>query len=494
MAITDGGEAQALALLTSGEAGAMLAVAYAPRAVHSWAVHSVHHRPGAGVTVGYQVVVTAEVGYAAGANSGASMGTAARGLPKVPTGAAVRSGASNNFAGGAGPSAAATATATEEKYVCASTAQLSRPDLPFLKHMTHGGVQVTLWEYPYDPELPALAVACSPRKMSELLGKRVGVELKSYRPTRRAVVRVVDEAGKGAFAKVLKPPAAGSLAKRHHMLTAAGVPAPRVLAENEQGSVLISQLAGEPLANALGRGLLGQARAVLDSLEATLDALPDSVMQLSRRAAWSDRVEHYAHAAATALPQIRSRAEAVAHGVRQILSTVPAGPLQPVHGDFYEANIFLRNIPETTAPASPNTTSTRPQGRIQEGTRGRVQGGRLEAGIIDVDSLGPGYRVDDWACLLGHMSVLPHLAPASYPHIRHDLESFCRMLEYRVSPPALYARCAGVTLSLVAGAARVDGTPWEEDALGRLTEAENWLRRAQSFLGPVDPRQPRKLR
>lgn len=139
--------------------------------------------------------------------------------------------------------------------------------------------------------------------------------------------------------------------------------------------------------------------------------------------------------------------------MEEILATIPPGPLQPVHGDFYEANIFLAE-----------------------------NEGRFSTGIIDVDSLGPGYRVDDWACLLGHVSVLPHLAPASYPHVRHDLETWCRILEYRVPPAALYGRCAGVVLSLVAGAARVDGGPWKADALGRLGEAENWLRRAYSFM------------
>ena len=53
-----------------------------------------------------------------------------------------------------------------------------------------------------------------------------------------------------------------------------------------------------------------------------------------------------------------------------------SGPIQPVHGDFYEANIFV-------SPDASHVT-----------------------GVIDVDSLGPGHRVDDWACLLGHMSVL----------------------------------------------------------------------------------------
>ena len=43
---------------------------------------------------------------------------------------------------------------------------------------------------------------------------------------------------------------------------------------------------------------------------------------------------------------------------------------------------------------------------------------------------------------------------------------------------ALCARTAGVVLSLVAGAKRVDGAEWIDDALGRLSTAEAWLERA----------------
>ena len=42
---------------------------------------------------------------------------------------------------------------------------------------------------------------------------------------------------------------------------------------------------------------------------------------------------------------------------------------------------------------------------------------------------------------------------------------------------ALRARCAGVVLSLVAGARREDGGPWRPDAEGRLARSESWLDR-----------------
>ena len=101
--------------------------------------------------------------------------------------------------------------------------------------------------------------------------------------------------------------------------------------------------------------------------------------------------------------------------------------------------------------------------------------GESVTSLLDVDSLGPGYRVDDLACLLGHVSVLDHLAPASYPKLRPILETWTHMAEQQVDPVSLRARCAGVVLSLVAGARREDGGPWRPDAEGRLARAETWL-------------------
>ncbi|MDK7271076.1 MULTISPECIES: phosphotransferase [Actinotignum] len=458
-------ESADLALLTGPDAGSMLATALPAWQLISWAVHRVNHRPGAGVTVSYTVTVRA------------------RGEGGRPTGQA------------------------REKYVCASTAQLSQTFTPTLVRLTHRDTAVWVWEYPHDPELPALPLAVTPSRMSAFLGEKVAVELKSYRPTRRAVVKVTTGGGGSAFAKVLRPPAAQSLAKRHRMLGQAGVLAPRVVREDPNGLVLISTLPGEPLANWLARGLGEQSVALFDTLWNLQESLPAAAIHLTHRPAWADRVGHYAHAAAVALPGIAARAHAVASGVTEMMASLDPGPIVPVHGDFYEANIFVQHGPATVqrgpavgapAPTGPAVGAPALTGPAA-GSPAAVASGRAalppvpagpapsptgwSAGVIDVDSLGPGYRADDWACLLGHMSVLPHLAPAAYPHLRSILGQWCALLEQRLPAAPVYARAAGVTLSLVAGAARTDGTRWEHDALGRLREAEYWLSRARYLAG-----------
>ena len=399
-------EGHDLALLTGNGAAEMLRIALGARTVvRSWSVHSLHHRPGAGVTVCYDVVVDHYL----------KDGRIERG----------------------------------QEYVCASTARLSRPQDSALTHLQADGTKVSIWRYPNDPELPALPMACSPVIMSELLGELVGIELMSYRPTRRAVVKVVRGDGNVGFGKVLRPASARELVERHRILQEANVGAPRVILSNDDGLVLSSNLPGEPLANLLSRGMGKRTPMVLEELVGVLDSLPRAALNFRERPAWADRAEHYGHAAATAVPEVAERCRAIALRVNALLPVADSGPIVPVHGDFYEANVFV------------------------------VTGGSRVSGIIDVDSIGPGHRVDDLACLLGHISVLPHLAPRSYPHVGEVLPVWASMCERMVDPVALNARAAGVVLSLVAGAKRLDGREWRTDALGRVSTAEWWLDRAE---------------
>ncbi len=394
-------EPEEVALLTGPRAASVLAAALAPagQRLESWEVHSVHHRPGAGVSVGYTAVVLSPDGR------------------------------------------------RRTEYLCATTARLSNPQAPGLTRVapTGGdGPPVHVWRHPADPELPALAVACTPSLLSRRLGTQVKATMVAYRPTRRAVVRVTYTDQSTSYAKVLPPGHSRAFAERHRMLLAAGVPAPEVLRDDPDGLVLLSTGRGVALSGLLSRGMdVRRAERVFASLTRLLDSLPASALQLEAHPAWSERARHYAHAAATVLPEHAARARAVADGVEQLMASSDPGPIVPVHGDFYEANVLME--------------------------------GEGVASLLDVDSLGPGRRVDDLACLLGHVSVLDHLAPASYPHLRPVLETWTALAEAQADPVALRARCAGVVLSLVAGARREDGGPWRPDAEGRLARAESWL-------------------
>lgn len=396
-------ELEQVDLLTGPDAAALLEAALGTEGatIEHWDVHALHHRPSAGVSVGYTLQV------------------------RDPEGA------------------------TNSQYVCATTARLTDPAAPGLVRLEHPGGRVTVhvWRHPHDPELPALPPACDSAAMSAVLGLPVVVHMVAYRPTRRCVLRLVDGEATRAFVKVVRPRVLPELEGRHRLLSGAGVPSPRVLHADPDGLVVLSVAQGIPLANFLARGLTDPV-ATFDATMAVLDHLPEGVMGLKRHPSWSERVDHYAHAAATAVPERADRARAIARAVTETMAAADAGPLVPAHGDWYEANIFM---------ADPTTVSS----------------------ILDVDSVGPGHRVDDVACLLGHVSVLPHLAPEVYAHVPAIVDAWWERAVESVDARSLAARSAAVTLSLVAGAKRPGADDaWRADALGRADEAERWLRRA----------------
>lgn len=392
-------ESAQVELLTGPDARAIISAALATEGteVHEWSVHALHHRPGAGVSVGYAVTVRTRAG------------------------------------------------TTQEQYVCATTGRISNPESPGLVRLDHPtlSVAVHVWRHPNDPELPALGLACDPDLASEFLGQQVSVAIVSYRPTRRCVVRAMADDDPVAFLKVVRPQTLPDLVRRHEILSAAGVPSPRVVHQDDRGLVALSAAAGRPMSRYLADGLDDDG-ATLQAVVGILDVLPDEVAQLPRHPSWSERVTYYGHAAATALPGEQERAKEIVDAVTRLMHSSDPGPVVPTHGDFYEANIFLSHQREVSA-------------------------------LLDVDAVGPGYRVDDLACLLGHVSVLPCLAPEIYTEVPHTLAVWWAQLVTSVDRAALAARAAAVTLSLVAGAKKTHGAEWERDALDRLAQAEHWL-------------------
>nr|NLD40443.1 aminoglycoside phosphotransferase family protein [Actinomycetales bacterium] len=394
-------ELEQVELLTGPDAGELLVKALGTEGatILDWRVDSLHHRPAAGVSVGYELSVR-------GADGGESV-----------------------------------------QYVCATTARVSRKDTPGLVRLDHseGLVRVYLWRHPHDPELPALPAACDPVAMSLLLGQPVTPAVVTYRPTRRSVLRLDGAAGTVAFVKVLRPRIAADIVSRHQMLSAAGVPAPQVIQSDPSGLVVLSVASGAPLANFLAAGLPDPI-ATYEAAHSVLQALPPQMMELPAHPSWADRVEFYGHAAATAIPERAHEAHELATTVKAVMETSDPGPLVTTHGDFYEANLFM-------------------------------SGPQQVASLLDVDSVGPGYRVDDIACMLGHVSVLPHLAPAVYPHVGAILEAWWQRSLMYFDARALAARAAAVTLSLVSGAKKPAGDEWRRDGEGRLDEALRWMER-----------------
>src|SRR5690606_7197134 len=266
-----------------------------------------------------------------------------------------------------------------------------------------GGVRVGVWRVPHDPWLPGLQAITDAPRLNDLLDAievapgRAEQRIVSYRPERRAVVRV-RRAGTTLFVKIVRPDESRALHERHVAL-ARVVPVPRSLGVDPALGVVVLQA----LRGSLLRRRLTTAGAALpgpDRVLGLLDRLPrppeDVVRPAWRAAEW-----------ATLLGRLRPhRAEALHALAGEILDTAtdrPA-PVVAVHGDLHEAQLLVR-------------------------------GGRI-CGLVDVDTYGLGHRLLDLANLTGHLATLS-LGSASRPRIERYADGLLEAFDRAVDPVTL---------------------------------------------------------
>lgn len=337
--------------------------------------------------------------------------------------------------GGSGPAV--------QEYLCVTTAPLDAraAGRPGVVALSDGARSLHLWRHPADPELPGLEAACR--------AADADLDLVAYRPLRRAVVRVRPrpDAASGpavTYRKVVRPRHVEALHTRHELLRSAGLPVPASLGWTPDGVVTLAALEGPSLAHALALNGANELdpRAFLD----LLDSLPGDLLGLPSRPPWAEHARLYASGAALAVPEEASELHELGAQIAELVAHTDPGPVVPTHGDLYEANLL-------------------------------VTGGTI-TGLLDIDSAGPGHRVDDLACLLGHALVLPCLAPSTYPLVPAAIERWLAVFDDVVDPAALRARVAGVVLSLVAGPVAGTGDPGADagrkDAVARSALARDW--------------------
>lgn len=332
----------------------------------------------------------------------------------------------------------------------AASVSEGRPDGGLV--VTDGDRHIQIWRFPFDPELPGLAAACYPSSAADLLrGLGLdpdGIRLRvvAYRPRKRAVVEVVS-ARHRLFLKVLRPAVVADVHERHRLLTAAGVAVPRSLGWSDDGIVVLEPLAGTPLRSALESG----ATELPDpaDLLSMLDRLPAPIADLPARQPWSAHAQHYAGVVAAAVPALDTHVRGLAQDVTSALTSAPSSSddgAEPTHGDFYDAQVFV--------------------------ARGTV------SGLLDIDTMGPGRRADDLACLLAHLSVLASGDFPAAPGARCALEAWTPVFDRRVDPVELRVRAAGVVLSLATGPYRAQDPDWETATKHRVDLVERWLEAA----------------
>jgi hypothetical protein len=307
-------------------------------------------------------------------------------------------------------------------------------------------VTVGVWRWPLDPALPALAWASRAVPAAERLAALglpegpVRLRLRAYRPGRRAVVEVTTAAGP-LYLKVVRPSAVARLVERHAVLSGA-VPVPPVRASTADGVVVLPGLAGTPMRELIagdGAGLPG-----VTTLDALLDALPEAAAHVtavgrSRPGDALGRIGDHASVLAMVAPELAPRLDRLVAVLRD--ADPGEHPWVPVHGDFYESQLLL-------------------------------DGGSV-AGLLDVDTVGRGHRIDDWATLLGHLALLGTILPAPATALRYRAELEEAALQ-RWPAAQLRPRVAAVLLGLATGPFRVLQRDWMARTEARIALAERW--------------------
>jgi hypothetical protein len=339
-------------------------------------------------------------------------------------------------------------TTEQEETLGASTGTFPGPVPPTpegVLTLSDGSRDVQVWRVPLDPGLPGLAAASDPAAVAAVLTRfgapcapeQVRLRMRAYRPRRRAVVQA-DVPGGRLFLKVLRPHRAAELHERHRLLHRAGLPVPRSLGVTPDGVVVLEPLLGEPMRPRLVTGgPVPSGRALVDLVE----RFPPAVLDLPERRSWSHGASHYAGVVAAALPEAGDRARAVARTVLAAVADVPAD--EPCHGDLYEGQLLL-------------------------------DGPRV-SGLLDVDSVGPGRRADDLACLLAHAHVLELMRPERATRLQAVRADWLAAADAVLDPAEVRVRTAGVLLSLTTGPHRVQEDGWQEATLARVAAAERWL-------------------
>ena len=314
-----------------------------------------------------------------------------------------------------------------------------------------GDLAVGILRYPADSALPGLRAAVSAPVVAARLGvpcEAVTLDVRSYRPGRRAVVRVrVGERGQNAAAferylKIVPPDELALLLDRLAALDG-HVPVPQVVATwPDDGIVVLASLDGQTVREVLLTG----DHAAVDRLPDG-DALVDLLDRLPAPAGSTGSVSHgplaraAAHAAllSTVMPGERERLEVL---IGRLGGPAGTGPVVTTHGDLHEAQLL-------------------------------VEGSQV-VGVLDVDGAGPGRRVHDLATLLGHLVALGDAVPHRLATIDRWRGRLQPAFDRAVDPAELRRTTSAALVGLATGPFRVQAPAWRRQVRRRIGSAETW--------------------
>ena len=78
--------------------------------------------------------------------------------------------------------------------------------------------------------------------------------------------------------------------------------------------------------------------------------------------------------------------------------------------------------------------------------------------MADIDTIGPGRRADDLACLIAHLSTVQRMSAEQAAGLTRLIKIWMQVFDTRVDPRELRLRAAGVIISLATGPVSRTGT------------------------------------
>jgi hypothetical protein len=315
---------------------------------------------------------------------------------------------------------------------------------------------------PRDPLLPGLERALDAGWALRLLtdagvrARSARVELRAYRPGRRAVVEVwpvqpqapklVFTRGAGTlhaasaqeepalYLKVLRPDRAPAVAALHERLLPHVPAAPCTIADGP-GILRLGVLRGASLGSCLRRG---RPRAPTpDELLELLDGLDAAGLPGEPDAGSDVRLRRHVRLLRALVPEESDRLESLG----EALSGAERQPTVTIHGDFHEGNILV--------------------------------GEQGISGLLDVDDAGPGERVEDLGLLVGRVWSLAH-GRKGETALRYA-ENLLRRWDAVVDPAELRRRVGVALVGRATAPFRNQLEGWRGQTRDRLQLAERWV-------------------
>lgn len=319
------------------------------------------------------------------------------------------------------------------------------PPLGF--RVLENGKQVRAWRYPADPHLPILPSVVIPEALAILLdrmgldSKILGIHLVGYRPSRRAVVRVV-AAQEVYYLKVVRPKTLIELVERHNAVGQAGVPTPKLLGWSPAGLLVFSEAEGTVLSS-LDPTVIRPHDAV-DLVLSAAEMIQRVTLDKPARNPVAESSEWYFDNAKSLLPEFEPILRRIQRNVTGLLARAQAGKRVSIHGDLHAGQVFV--------------SSDSP---------------RRVTAVIDVDGVGEGYPADDLATFWAHSLVTAELS--ALPTHRDYWKEVARLLAAMQLPQEERDRVrAGAVVSVVGHALNLSQSDAER--------AESLLRECEDIL------------